>query len=66
MDVIYRFLVNILIIIYLWKETETDTDTEILARDAAIARAELEAASLQREIQETEQAELTDTGQISL
>jgi len=43
------------------QDHETDSDTEILERDAAIAKAELEAADLQREIQETEQAELTDT-----
>ena len=46
----------------LFEDHETDSDTEILERDAAIAKAELEAADLQREIQETEQAELTDTG----
>ena len=50
---------------FILKDNETDTDSEeILQRDAAIAKAELEAAHLQREIQETEQAELTDTGGI--
>ena len=45
------------------QDNETDTDNEeIKQRDVAIAEAELAAAHLQREIRETEQAELTDTG----
>ena len=45
------------------KETDVDTDNEeIRQRDEAIAKAESDAAQLQRELRETEQSELTDTG----
>ena len=45
------------------QETDVDTDNEeIRQRDEAIAKAESDAAQLQRELRETEQSELTDTG----
>ena len=51
------------ICLFVSQDNETDTDNEeIKQRDVAIAEAELAAAHLQREIRETEQAELTDTG----
>ena len=44
-------------------KAESDTDNEeIRQRDEAIAEAESDAAQLQRELRETEQSELTDTG----
>ena len=45
------------------QDTDVDTDNEeIRQRDEAIAKAESDAAMLQKELREAEQAELTDTG----